>query len=143
MRGISQKVLCLGHLTWLLLYNSVLFILYILVWCVVLQATSFLIVFFPTLHMSVSCHIGFGDGPYCSTQNQSSAPWAISDPHGELIYLQGICLGRTTNNIFEYSTIIELLSVSILASRDWLSSFIHNLLLSNSTGNISLDTIKY
>jgi len=30
------------------------------------------------------------------------------DPHGELIEIQGVCLGCTTNNFTEYSAIIEL-----------------------------------
>ena len=34
----------------------------------------------------------------------------IYDPTGELIDLQGICLGRTTNNVIKYSAIIELLT---------------------------------
>ena len=45
-----------------------------------------------------------------STQNFSSIAWALYAPDGELVSLQGICLGRTTNNIFEYSAVIKLLS---------------------------------
>jgi len=37
----------------------------------------------------------------------------IYDPHGELVDLQGICLGCTTNNVTEYSVIIELLTEAI------------------------------
>jgi len=69
--------------------------------------------FLPTLQMSMSPHISFVDGACRSTWNLSSATWAIYDPHGELIDLQGICLGRTNNNITEYSTVIELLSKAI------------------------------
>lgn len=58
-------------------------------------------------------HIGFVDGVCCSTQKLSSVAWDIYDPHGELIDLQGICLGRTTNNIVEYNAVIELLSEAI------------------------------
>ena len=39
--------------------------------------------------------------------------WAIYDPNSELIDLQGIFLGRTTNNIDEYNAVIELLSKAI------------------------------
>ena len=39
--------------------------------------------------------------------------WAIYDPHGELIYLRGICLGRTANNIAKYNVVIELLLEAI------------------------------
>ena len=75
-----------------------------------MQASFLLIMFLPALQMSVSPHIGFANGACRSTQNLSSMAWAIYDPHGELVDIQGICLGRTTNNIIEYSTIIKLLS---------------------------------
>ena len=62
---------------------------------------------------------GFVDGACCSTQNLSSATWVIYDPNGELIKLQGIYVGRTTNNIVEYSVVIELLlEVVALGIRD-------------------------
>ena len=53
---------------------------------------------------------GFSDGACRSMQNLSSAAWALFAPDGELVDLQGIFLGRTTNNIVEYSAVIELLS---------------------------------
>jgi ribonuclease HI len=56
-----------------------------------------------------SPHIGFADGASRSTQNLASAAWAIYAPTSELISLRGVCLGRATNNIAEYSIIIELL----------------------------------
>jgi ribonuclease HI len=54
-------------------------------------------------------YIGFADGTSRSTQNLSFAAWAIYASTNELVSLQGVCLGRATNNIAEYSTIIELL----------------------------------
>jgi hypothetical protein len=42
-------------------------------------------------------------------ENLASAAWAIYAPTNELISLRGICLGRATNNIAEYSTVVELL----------------------------------
>jgi ribonuclease HI len=54
-------------------------------------------------------YIGFANGASCSTQNLAFAAWAIYAPTNELVSLQGVCLGRVTNNIAEYSTIIELL----------------------------------
>jgi ribonuclease HI len=54
-------------------------------------------------------YIGFPDGASRSTRNLASAAWAIYAPTNELISLRGICLGRATNNIAEYSTVIELL----------------------------------
>jgi ribonuclease HI len=54
-------------------------------------------------------YIGFADGAIHSTRNLASAAWAIYAPTNELISLRGVCLGRATNNIAEYSAIIELL----------------------------------
>ena len=60
--------------------------------------------------MSNAPYIGFTDGACRSTRNLSSMVWVIYDPHGEFIDLQGVCLGCTTNNIAEYSAVIELLA---------------------------------
>jgi ribonuclease HI len=46
-------------------------------------------------------------------ENLASAAWAIYAPSNELICLQGVCLGRATNNITEYSMVIELLTSAI------------------------------
>ena len=54
-------------------------------------------------------YIGFADGASRNTQNLASAAWAIYAPTNELVSLRGVCLGRTTNNIAEYSVVIELL----------------------------------
>jgi ribonuclease HI len=54
-------------------------------------------------------YIGFVDGASRSTRNLASAAWAIYAPTNELISLRGVCLGRATNNIAEYSVVIELL----------------------------------
>ena len=37
----------------------------------------------------------------------------IYDPHGELVDIQGVCLGCTMNNVAEYSAVIELLAKAI------------------------------
>ena len=62
--------------------------------------------------MSVSSlpYIGFVDGSSLSTQNLAFAAWEIYAPTDELISLHGVCLGRATNNIVEYSAVIELLT---------------------------------
>jgi len=51
--------------------------------------------------MSSSHSVGFVDGACDSTRKLSSAARVFYAPNGELINLQGICLGRTTNNNFE------------------------------------------
>jgi ribonuclease HI len=58
-------------------------------------------------------YIGFADGASYSTRNLASAAWAIYAPTNELISLRGVCLGRATNNIAEYRTVIELLVYAI------------------------------
>ena len=58
--------------------------------------------------MSATPHIGFVDGACRSTRNLSSTTWAIYDPNNELIDLQGIYLGRTTNNFVEgHQTVVR------------------------------------
>lgn len=55
-------------------------------------------------------YVAYIDGSSHSTWNLSSAVWVIYAPSVELVSLQGICIGCSTNNIVEYSTVIELLS---------------------------------
>jgi ribonuclease HI len=54
-------------------------------------------------------YIGFTDGASRSTRNLASTAWAIYAPTNELVSLRGVCLGRVTNNIAEYSIVLELL----------------------------------
>ena len=56
---------------------------------------------------------GYANGASRSTQNLSTAAWAIFTPNGELVSFQGICISRLTKNIAEYSALIELLSDAI------------------------------
>ena len=72
-----------------------------------------LIVSFASEQMSGSPYVGFADGASRSTRNLLSAAWVIYDPHGELVDIQGVCLGCTTNNVAEYSAIIERLAEEI------------------------------
>ena len=84
------------------------------------------------MQMSISPYVGFVDGASCSTRNLSSAAWVIYDPVGELINLQGICLGPTANNVTEYSVVLELLTEAVnLSIRAFLLSWIRNLLFFN------------
>jgi len=58
-------------------------------------------------------HLGFVDDVSHSTQNLVFVAWAIYTPTDELICLQGIFHGHTTNNIVEYSVVIEILYEAI------------------------------
>ena len=62
------------------------------------------------VQMSITPYVGFADGASHSTRNLSSATWVIYDTIGDLIDLKGICLGQNTNNVTEYSAVIELLT---------------------------------
>ncbi len=57
--------------------------------------------------------VGYVDGASHSSQNLSSAAWAIFNPSGKLVCFRGVCIGRSTNNIAEYSELIEILSDAI------------------------------
>ena len=57
--------------------------------------------------------IGYTDGASRSTQKLFFAAWGIFAPSSELVSFRGICIGRSTNNIAEYSVLIELLSDAI------------------------------
>jgi ribonuclease HI len=67
-------------------------------------------------------YIGFADGASHSTRNLASTAWEIYAPTNELVSLRGVCLDRATNNIVDYSVVIELLVDVILLG-------IHNLVV--------------
>ena len=89
------------------IYTYVCFSFLYIFWLGVLCEYFFLLIMsFLIVHMSVTPYVGFVDGASRSTQNLSSAAWVIYNPNGELINLQDIYLGRTKNNVSEYSAII-------------------------------------
>jgi ribonuclease HI len=53
--------------------------------------------------------IGYADGAIRHTRRLASTAWVIFTPQGQLLSSRGICLGDTTNNVAEYSAVIELL----------------------------------
>jgi ribonuclease HI len=67
-----------------------------------------------------SVYLGFTDGASRHTQNLASVAWVIYSPEGQLVSSGGICLGPSTNNVVEYSIIIEIL-------RDTISHGVHSL----------------
>jgi ribonuclease HI len=56
-----------------------------------------------------SVYFGFTDGASRHTQNLASAAWVIYSPTNQLVSVGGVCLRETTNNVVEYSIVIELL----------------------------------
>jgi ribonuclease HI len=53
--------------------------------------------------------IGFVDGTSRHTQSIVSTTWVIFTPQGQLLSSGGIYLGDTTNNVTEYSSVLDLL----------------------------------
>ena len=50
---------------------------------------------------------------YCHTQHLASTTWVIYTPTGQVLSSGGICLWPSSNNVAEYSVIIELLRDAI------------------------------
>ena len=63
--------------------------------------------------MEYSIYIGFADGASRHTQNSASAAWVIYTPTGQVLSLGGVCLRPSSNNVVEYSVVIELLRDAI------------------------------
>ena len=63
--------------------------------------------------MESSVYIGFADGASHHTQNIASAAWVIYTPTGQVLSSEGVCLRPSSNNVAEYSAIIELLRDAI------------------------------
>ena len=59
--------------------------------------------------MESSAYIGFADGARCHTQHSASAAWVIYTPMGQVLSSGGIHLWPSSNNVAEYSAVIELL----------------------------------
>jgi ribonuclease HI len=67
-------------------------------------------------------YVGFVDSASRHTRRLASTTWVIFTPASQLVSSGGVCLGEATNNVFEYSVVIELL-------RDALSHGISHLLV--------------
>ena len=89
-------------------------------------------------------YVGFVDGACRSTHNLSFVAWVIYDPHGELVDLQGVSLGCTTNNVAEYSAVIELLIEAInLGIRTLVVNMDFQLVVHRLMGVIPSETIGF
>ena len=63
--------------------------------------------------MEYFVYIEFIDGASRHTQNSASAAWVIYTPMSQVLSLGGVCLRPSSNNVVEYSVVIELLCDSI------------------------------
>ena len=63
--------------------------------------------------MEFSTFIGFSDGASRHTQHSAFTAWVIYTPMGYVLSSGGVCLQPSSNNVVEYSVIIELLRDAI------------------------------
>ena len=63
--------------------------------------------------MESSIYIGFADGASRHTQHSASIAWVIYTPMGPVLSSGGVCLWPSSNNVVEYSDVIELLRDAI------------------------------
>ena len=63
--------------------------------------------------MESSVYVGYADGAIFHTQNLASAAWVIYTPKGQVVSSRGVCLRPSSNDVVEYSTMIELLHNAI------------------------------
>ena len=61
------------------------------------------------MSMESSVYIGFIDGASRHTQNSASTTWVIYTPTGQVLSLGGVSLWPSSNNVVEYSVLIQLL----------------------------------
>jgi ribonuclease HI len=73
--------------------------------------------------MKSSVYLGFTDGANHQTWNLASTAWVIYSPEVLLVSSRGVCLGPSTNNVAEYSVVIEILHNAI--SHDICSLEVH------------------
>jgi ribonuclease HI len=76
-----------------------------------LQTCSFFMLSFSLWQISSESEVfvGFVDGVSRHTWRLASIAWVIFTPQVQLLLSKGICLGDATNNVVEYSTLIEFL----------------------------------
>jgi ribonuclease HI len=65
------------------------------------------------MSMKPSVYLGSADGASRHTRNLASTAWVVYSPKGLLLSSGGVCLGPSTNNVVEYSIVIELLCDAI------------------------------
>ena len=61
------------------------------------------------MSMESFAYIGFADGASLHTQHSASISWVIYTPTGQVLSLGGVCLQPSSNNVTEFSAVIEFL----------------------------------
>ena len=65
------------------------------------------------MSMESSVYIGFADSASHHTQNSALVAWVTYTPMNQVLSAVGVCLRPSSNNVAEYSSVIELLCDSI------------------------------
>src|ERR1700733_1104883 len=74
-------------------------------------------------------YFGFADGASRHTRNLVSAAWVLYYPTNQLMVSRGICIGPASNNMAEYTVVINLLSVEISYGIDLLVVYLDSQLI--------------
>ena len=77
----------------------------------------------------------FIDGASWHTRNLASAAWVIYYPSGQLMVSKGVCIGPASNNIVEYTAILNLLSEAISYGIDSLVVYLDSQLVVSKLNN--------
>ena len=80
-------------------------------------------------------YIGFADGVSRWSPNLASAAWVIYSPSDELIHIDEICMGTTTNNQNEYDGVNGLLATALQLGIHYLDVFLDSQLLVSQLNN--------
>ena len=80
-------------------------------------------------------YTGFTDGASRWYTNLTSAAWVIYSPSHELIHIDGICMGTTTNNQVEYDAVNGLLAATLQSGIHHLDIFLDSQLLVSQLNN--------
>jgi hypothetical protein len=107
-RSITRRWVALGDFV----YICIVLIHFLFSFCLFgFMDVSFFMSSFSLWKMSSESEvlIGFMDDASQHTQRLAFVPWVIFTPQGQLLSSGGICLGDNTNNVVEYSAVLELL----------------------------------
>ena len=81
-------------------------------------------------------YFGFADGASRHNQNLASAAWVLYYPTGQLMVSRGICISAASNNMAEYTTVINLLSEAISHGIESLVVYLDSQLIVSQLNNI-------
>ena len=80
-------------------------------------------------------YMGFIDGASRWSPNLASAAWVIYSPSHELIHIDGICVGSTTNNQPKYDGVNGLLATALQLGIHHIDVFLDSQLLVSQLNN--------